>query len=195
MTYLAKFENIGGSLFRFDTRIYLGNYDSSVDSTCIGAIVGKNPGNAKPNTLGVLDNLSLDRDNMLPSVRNRFLTVYKLKGLTPPTNAFVRVWNLFYLCNKDLLRAKKELKTHQSLPICNSEMDDAPITWFAWGGSDKFLNIYKSRFIGRQYNQPFFYDYNINAIQNKIPTVIDSVKHTQGMPKHSIERYLANIIG
>ena len=97
MDYLARFEKVDGELCRFDTRIYLNGYDISKDSNCIGAIVGKNPGSAIPRVLNELVPLELNGDNMLPTVRNRFIDGYRLAKKQIPTNSFVRVWNLFYI--------------------------------------------------------------------------------------------------
>jgi hypothetical protein len=52
-------------------------HDPQESGKCVGAIVGKNPGSAKPTQLGVWGPLNLDGDKMLPSVRNRFVAAYK----------------------------------------------------------------------------------------------------------------------
>ena len=76
MEYYARFERRDGHLFRFDTRIYLESRVSQVADTCIGAIVGKNPGSARPVDLGQLLPLELRGDKMLPTVGNLFAEGY-----------------------------------------------------------------------------------------------------------------------
>ena len=91
MTYFARFESVADHIFRFDTRIYLGKHNADEDGECVGAIVGKNPGSAKPTQLGVLAPLKLDGDKMLPSVRNRFIAAYQNAGKPIPNNVFIQV--------------------------------------------------------------------------------------------------------
>ena len=106
MSYYAQFDLRSNAVFRFDTRIYLnGNPSSRADGICVAAIVGKNPGAASSNTTGVWESLNLTGDKMLPSVRNRFVEAYKRGGKAMPENAFIQVWNLFYLCDKKLSTA------------------------------------------------------------------------------------------
>jgi hypothetical protein len=194
MCFVARFELIDEHLFRFDTRIYLGSYNSEDVSECVGAIIGKNPGSAKPNNLGTLEALNLDGDKMLPFVKNRFCAAYKNIGKPPPSNGFVRVWNLFYLCNADLKGAKSALSPFEILPSCSTETEKPPLVWFGWGGNDQFLNPFKTRFINTGHNQPFFYNYKTKQIQQTVPSVLDTAKHTQGMPMLPVEQHLAKVL-
>ncbi len=194
MSYVAKFEMINGHLFRFDTRIYLGEYDLEANGKCVGAIIGKNPGSAKPTKHGRLELLDLDGDKMLPFVRNRFTAAFQHLGKTASQNSFIRVWNLFYLCNANLEEAKKVFSGYTSPPFCQTEAEESPFVWFGWGGNDKFLNPFKERFINRKHDKPFFFDNKIRKIHEAIPSVMDSAKHTQGMPAHPIESYLAKML-
>jgi len=194
VSFVAKFEVIDGHLFRFDTRIYLGQYNPKAKSKCIGAIIGKNPGSAKPKNLGVLEPLNLDGDKMLPFVKNRFDSAYKNIGKSPSENVFIRVWNLFYLCNANLEEAKQVFSSFESPPFCATETEKAPVVWFGWGGNDKFLNPFKERFVSRKHNNPFFYDNKFHKIQKFVPSVIDSAKHTQGLPKLPVEQHLAEVL-
>ena len=57
MCFYARFEIIENNLYRFDTRIYFNNHSPGSDDECIGAIIGKNPGSAKPIELGRLAKL------------------------------------------------------------------------------------------------------------------------------------------
>jgi len=124
--YLARFEEIDGELFRFDTRIYLNAYDPSINSNCVGAIVGKNPGSAIPKTLNELVPLELNGDRMLPTVKNRFTDGYEMAKKQIPLNSFVRVWNLFYICDPDLGSACQKAANYKKLPTCNTENEGAP---------------------------------------------------------------------
>ena len=194
MVYLARFEEIDGELFRFDTRIYLNGYDATKPSKFIGAIVGKNPGSATPAELGKFVPLELKNDKMLPTVRNRFLDAHKLARKQIPENSFVRVWNLFYLCDPDLESACNKARKFQELPTCRSENEEAPIVWYGWGCCDERLNQFKERFLSRSHPQQFFYDHDRSRVNNQKPTIKSFAKHTQGMPSKPVNEYLANII-
>ena len=195
MPYFARFEKTAGHIFRFDTRIYLGtNYSINEEGVCIGAIIGKNPGSATSAQNGCLSPIDLSGDKMLPSVRNRFVDAYRKAGVTPPRNAFVRVWNLFYLCNKDLNAAISQLSSLPDPPLCNSEQQDSPpLVWYAWGGSNPALDQFKSRF-SHHNSHCFYYDKNSNNIVSGIPTGGAFPKHPQGMPSKPVVNYLSDII-
>src|SRR5690606_19045287 len=115
----------------------------SEEGQCVGAIVGKNPGSAKPTRLSVLAELMLDGDKMLPSVRNRFISAYQATNSVIPNNAYVQVWNLFYLCNPLLDEACLSINTLKSAPLCTSESGVPSVVWFAWGGNDNRLRLFK----------------------------------------------------
>jgi len=192
--YLAKFEEIRGSLFRFDTRIYINGYDSRVVSNCVGAIVAKNPGSAIPTSLNELVPLELNGDKMLPTVRKRFIDGYQLAGKHLRPNSFIRVWNLFYICDPDLNSACKKAACYQELPTCKSEHDETPLVWYGWGGYDPSLNDYKERFIKRSWPSEFFYDHKSTCIKTHAPTLTSHARHTQGMPSKPVGEHLACIL-
>jgi len=194
MEYLARFEQIEGEIFRFDTRIYLNGYDSTQASNCIGAIVGKNPGSASPSALNKLLPIELGDDKMLKVVGNRFHDGYSLAKKKIPTNAFVQVWNLFYLCDPDLNSACSKISRLNRTPICSTENSDVPLLWYGWGGSDKRLNEYKDRFITREWRHQFFYDHHGSKININKPTIESFAKHTQGMPKEPVNDHLASVV-
>ncbi len=194
MSFVARFEEINGDLFRFDTRIYLGEYDLTHESFCVASIVGKNPGSASPKITGELSDLELDGDKLLPYVRNRFLVALNVKGKYPEPNSYVRVWNLFYLCNKNLHEAKLANEKHGALAFCDSESNQVPINWFAWGPSDSYLDPYKIRFLSKEYSSSFFYDNRKKCVIPGAPVITDSVKHTQGMPAQPVENHLALVL-
>lgn len=197
MEYLAKFKKIDGELFRFDTRIYLNGYDSSKDCNCVGAIVGKNPGSARAGSTALNDELTpleLEDDKMLPTVRNRFIDGYKQAKKQIPINSFVRVWNLFYICDSDLDSAIHKASGCKNLPICSTENEETPIVWYGWGAHDQRLNLFKERFIAKKRQHQFFYDHNESRINTQPPTIRSFAKHTQGMPSKPVNEHLANVI-
>ncbi|EGQ9765679.1 hypothetical protein ACLVXC_004225 [Vibrio alginolyticus] len=194
MSYFARFEKINGQLFRFDTRIYLTEFDPQEPSICVGAIVGKNPGSAQPHIFGELQPLDLNGDKMLPAVRNRFLDAYKIAQKDIPINAYVRVWNLFYLCDADLSSACNKIANFSNIPTCESEKEYTPIIWFGWGGSDNRLNSYKNRFISKTWDNQFYYSHVEKRVVNQLPCPESFAKHTQGMPSEPVNGHLSEII-
>lgn len=194
MEFLARFRMVDGHLFRFDTRIYLGTYSQDSDSKCVGAIIGKNPGSAAPLELDRLLPLALNGDKMLPTVGNRFLDGYRLAKRRVPENAYIRVWNLFYVCEKDLGRALEIAKEFNTLPECPTEQESAPITWFGWGGPDVTLGSFKDRFLRRQFRHAFHYDHRLGRVLDETPSNLAFAKHTQGMPAAPVATHLAKTL-
>lgn len=193
MSYCARFEEFDGRLFRFDTRIYLEAHIPNEPDICVGAIVGKNPGSAKPTQLGVMAELDLDGDKMLPSVRNRFVAAYQKSGVHIPVNAFVQVWNLFYLCNPNLSAACSAIDSFANPPICSSERLAPRVVWFAWGGSDSRLNPFKERFLSCGHPS-FYYNHQVGEVERRVPLAEDFAKHPQGMPATPIVNHLASLV-
>jgi len=176
-----------------DTRIYLENCNAPASTDpCVGAIVAKNPGSATSETMGQLAPLSLNGDNMLPSIRNRFRAAYALSGKPIPETGFVRVWNLFYLCAANLRQAIKACAAITSPPFCTSESLLPPIVWFAWGKSDKYLDPLKVRFQRLQLQRAFFFDNRQGKVVARIPQNDDFAKHPQGMPGSPVVQFLKN---
>lgn len=193
VSYYARFEHVFGRLFRFDTRIYLGEHALSENGVCVGAIVGKNPGSAKPMQLGKLAPLDLKGDKMLPSVRKRFVSAYLQAGKEIPENAFVQIWNLFYLCDPDLRAACSALRSLKSPPICSSENLKPKVVWFAWGDTDLHLNPLKRRFISRGHCG-FYYDPRSKSEVSYIPSEADFAKHPQGLRAAPVVDHLADLL-
>ena len=84
-------------LLRHNTRLWFKRSESpSFEGTCVGAVVGLNPGSAKGDaeigreTLGNCDP-TMDR------ILTTFEIAFKLKGLPVPEGAYVQMLNLFYL--------------------------------------------------------------------------------------------------
>ncbi len=196
MSYYARFEKISGHLFRFDTRIYIANQHETDPGLCIAAIVGKNPGSAMPQMRGVLSPLSLTNDKMLPSVRNRFTAAYDLAGLPVPKNAYVQVWNLFYLCDANLASACLTFSRIVDPPICDdTELNETPkVVWFAWGKSVPRLDVFKSRFRERSYDNAFYFNKNTQSVHRGVPADQDFAKHPQGLPALPVVQHIAEVV-
>jgi hypothetical protein len=195
MCYFARFVHVHESEFRFDTRVYLCRGARKEQAgECVAAIVAKNPGSACSTIHGEWGPLELANDKMLPSVRLRFIEAYRLSGKTIPENAFVRVWNLFYLCDNDLRSAIRAISRFNSPPPCPSERSVPDIVWFAWGQSDTRLNPFKARFQSLPLSHAFFYDKNLGRVVAAIPATTDFAKHPQGLRTEPIVEHLATIL-
>ena len=63
MSFYARFEKYDDCLLRFDTRVYLnGTPQPQKDGKCVAAVIGKNPGSAKPSNGSEWQALDLDGD-------------------------------------------------------------------------------------------------------------------------------------
>jgi|HubBroStandDraft_5_1064220.scaffolds.fasta_scaffold205325_2 hypothetical protein len=209
----ARFEPVCGQRFRFDTRVYLDDRSHRLEEKgeCVAAIVAKNPGSAKPadavkpGTWGPID---LNRDGMLPTVRKRLIHAFREASKPVPTNAFVQVWNLFYLCNPELDEACLAVKAFPIPPACPSEATSKPkLVWFAWGGgndrSTSCLNPFKDRFLLQGHRNSFYYghansfgyDRKSASVLSGAPTAMDFAKHPQGLPALPIVEHLSVVLG
>lgn len=194
--YWAKFENINKDIFRFDTRIYLNSIDKPTDDDiCIGAIVGKNPGSAKPRDVGkgILP-INLDNDKLLPTVRSIVCKSYKSAGVQLPKRGYIQVLNLFYLCNPDLRQAISSISKNTNAKYCLSEKRAFPWVWYVWGGESESLNAFKLRFAAINTNNHLYYDKSIRRVVNKPASTSAFAKHTQGLKHDLIVPYISKLI-
>lgn len=195
--YWARFEQRNNNTFRFDTRVYLNLRENpSDDDQCIGAIVGKNPGSAKPssyNNCG-LQKVNLDGDKFLPRIKNILKKSYKQSNKQIPKNGYIQVLNLMYVCDKNLDNAITKIENYQTQIICETEEKYFPFIWYAWGKNKKKLNIFKERFENIKASEHFYFNKNTEQIINKIPNSTDFAKHPQGMSSILVLHYIANII-
>jgi hypothetical protein len=99
----------------------------------IAAIIAKNPRSARPTALGSLALLDVGPHRLLPTVKRCFIMAYGNAGKTPPNGAFVRVWNLFDLCDPNLDNAINTIKRIPSAPTCGSENQTPPLVWVRVG--------------------------------------------------------------
>lgn len=193
--FWARFEEIDGSKYRYDTRVYIKPVDGiQDDDICLGAVVGKNPGSAKGKVSVDLKEINLDGDKLLPSVRNIFIKSYKSANIELPSRAYIQVLNLFYLCEADLNLAIDEAKEKTINGICQTEKKVFPFVWFMWGGDDKFLNNYKNRFLSIKAAQYFYYNNHEDKITKDIPTDKSSAKHTQGLTHNLVIPHISSIL-
>jgi hypothetical protein len=203
--YWAEFCQKNGQNFRFDTRIYLQDVDELEGGTpcdsdkCVGAVVGKNPGSAKPdpNYLKVtkLKPIDLNGDKFLPTVRNRIFDAYKQKSKQPPPRSYVQVLNLFYLCNPTL---QTGIQTLQGLPIpypkCPKENQSYEWIWYAWGGFHNTLNQLKGQFLGTTQRPIYVEGKTLTAISKVPHPTVDFARHPQGVRSKKIISALVLVV-
>lgn len=182
--YWAAFERRGDDLFRFDTRIY----GDAVDrprrgDRPLGCVIGKNPGSALPLYWqdDALLPIALGNDRFLPTVRAVVRKAYAAKGLVWPRDRYVQVFNLFYLCNRDLRGARDGLARLQEPPRCPAERRRQPWAWFVWGGADPLLDPLKARFRYRRWRAAFFVSSDSASVICRAPRTVEHARHTQGM--------------
>ncbi|MFK7830236.1 MAG: hypothetical protein AB8B57_10690 [Congregibacter sp.] len=190
--YWALFREINGQRFRFDTRIYLRPCDSPRrgDKAC-GRIIGKNPGSASPSEVrDELQSIELQGDHFLPTVLSVARKAYRARSTDCPDRTFIRVHNLFYLCDRDLREAKRALRSVEHPPLCDTERLAVPWTWFAWGGPDPQLDVLKQRFIRKRSAHNFFYCGSAQRVEQRKPRLDDRARHTQGMPHAAVIAHL-----
>ncbi|MGA3189442.1 MAG: hypothetical protein ABSF22_20245, partial [Bryobacteraceae bacterium] len=198
MAYYAQFKPVDDHTFRLNTRIYLNvcNKPSEADKECIAAVVLMNPGSARPqpgSERARWEPLILDRDSTLPTIYGLFWDAYAKTSKPIPKNAFIQVWNLFYLCDPKAGPAFTKFKKVLDPSWCGSEKECKPrLVWFAWGKCKstapsviKRFNCLKERFRLEAPEKSFYYghrgstDYEANSarIQHGVPSDKDFAKH------------------
>lgn len=195
--FWAKFKIEDSKLYRFDTRIYLNKIDNPENNdVCIGAVVGKNPGSAKPTRIenNSLQKINLDGDKLLPTVRNIIQKSYRKNDQGLPTGHYVQVLNLFYLCNSDLKEAINKFENNDKKEYCSSENKHFPWIWYLWGGSNTSLNNYKKRFKDIQANTHFFFNQKTKKVCRRVPASNDFARHTQGLKQNLIIPFISEIV-
>lgn len=192
--YWAKFIASENQLFRLDTRVYLNDIVEPFETDiCIGAVVGKNPGSARPGNiisrLGFSE-IALSKDKLLPNVRS----IVNKSSNRIWTNEYVQILNLFYLCNANINAAINTLNNLEDPIFCDTENHIFPWVWFVWGDDDSTLNVIKGRFQQITTEIPFFYDWRNREIVERIPALNDFARHTQGFTHSLITPFLASIL-
>ena len=182
--YWAIFKEFDGHTYRYDTRIYLEKIQCpTADDFCIGAIIGKNPGSAKPASRKNLDlqEIDLDGDKLLPTLRSIMIKAHIESKIPIKSGSFVQVLNLVYLCDKDLSQAIWKTQALLEQPIRDCESKCFPFVWYVWGGSNKDLNDYKHSFENIRTEKHFFFDNTQKRVIEGKPSIDNNARHTQGL--------------
>jgi hypothetical protein len=166
-------------------------------------VVLKNPGSARP--LSTSGNWEIIKeDHTLVLILNRFREAYAESQKVVPRNAFVQVWNLFYLCNHEADEAFATLvKYRESFgepELCRCEDIVPKLVWFAWGkcnGCKKAdvarFNSLKARFRKEQHKtHSCYYSPKASSMVEGVPSDSEDAQHPQGLPSPAIATYIAN---
>ncbi|MEM9396852.1 MAG: hypothetical protein AAF991_05185 [Pseudomonadota bacterium] len=129
----------------------------------------------------------------MPTVRSTVAVAYEKSGRSVASRSFLRVLNLFYVCDNDLRSAKTLLNSSRRNPVCEWEDSPYPWVWFAWGGPDRVLDGLKKRFVAMDTKQPFFYCGERKEVISRAPELGEKARHTQGMPTAEVIAYLASL--
>lgn len=194
--YWAKFKNENGLLIRLDTRVYLNEIElPKLDDPCLGAIIGKNPGSARPtdSSAAKSDFVSIDLsgDRLLPNVRSILSKAYEGNQL----NSYIQVLNLFPICDKELKTGIKQLEKSGLKPN-----DFLPKTtnyewlWYSWGGSHPLLDELKKPYRNLKSKHKFYFDNDSKQVVDKCPEMDSKARHLQGMPHIQIVEHLKKLI-
>jgi len=195
--YWAKFVSHGSNLFRLDTRIYLQPVAKcGPGDQPIGAVVGKNPGSARPSdvTTRTLHKLTLANDKLLPTVRSIVVKAYSKAGIEPPDGGYVQVLNLFYLCDKGFDRAMRAIGRIDKPPSDESESKHFPWIMYLWGEYHDAKASYIDRFEKLDSDRHFYFDKNRDRIVPSVPNRGSFAKHTQGLVLEPVIKHLASLI-
>jgi hypothetical protein len=198
MSYYARFwDDNAGRRFRFDTRIYLcsGETPHEHGGECVGAVVANNPGSARPwreDDIGKWARIK--GDSTLGVVRSCFIDAYALAGRPIPQNAFIQMWNLFYLRNSNIKEACRQVAANSE--SCPTESIRSPkVIWYAWGKDDedpdiaRLVNKMKVRFASQDRANGFYFGHKNRSgddsesalILEGAPSESDFVKHPRGL--------------
>ena len=194
--YWAQFERVGPYLFRFDTRIYMNDVASCLESDPpIGAIVAKNPGSAGPDDPNstTLQTVSLNGGQLLPTVYNVAKKAFLRAGCQWPERAYIQVFNLFYLCDKNAKQALSAA-SKTTLRTCSRESARIPWLWYAWGNMGNQLPRLSSRFSRLSATDRFYFDKSLGTICVGHPAPKSFPKHTQGLTQEPIIAHIAKLL-
>jgi len=194
--YWARFERKGSEYFRYDTRVYLEDVDTvERQDACIGAVVGKNPGSARPtNPSGsVIQPIDLANYKLLPNIQSIVSKAYSHRQIQMPSRAYVQILNLFYLCDADLSSGLDKLK-HLAGNFCDTESREFPWVWYVWGDNDPRLSELKLRFHNLRSRRHLFYDPSQSQIRTHCPRPEEFARHTQGLRHDLVVPALASCI-
>jgi hypothetical protein len=201
--YWACFKNKNGNIFRFDTRIYFQPIDKPSDKDkCIGAVIGMNPGSAKPKNIksDEIQEIVIGNDKTLPNIKSIFSKA-SIETNLDVKHKYIQILNLFYLCNENADVAKNQARDNivkylSEQYICPSEKNKFNFIFYAWGLAEG-IDEYKTRFIDK--NNPFsshylWFDKEKEKVMTTLPNKNDKVKHPIGLPHGALILPLRNLI-
>lgn len=150
--FTAQFKklNLNGSsaLVRHNTRLWFDKDELSSPSqeSCVGAVVGLNPGSA----IGPADtsiDIVADCDRTMQRILKTFEIAYGLKNKAIPEKAYIQLLNLFYLREKHAPTAtqiKNENSDALQLHQDPAESRTYSFLWLAWGnaGRDEDMTLF-----------------------------------------------------
>ena len=194
--YWAQFEPVGEKLFRFDTRVYLSDVVTCRDcDPVIGAIVAKNPGSSRPSdpSSRILQEVSLNGGQLLPAIHSVVSKAFARAGQHWPERGYVQVFNLFYLCDKQLSRAWRAASQIKRR-ACLKESLSIPWLWYAWGRMGSELPDLSERFKAVAATDRFYFDHKLKEIRTGHPTETAFPKHTQGLQREPVIAHIAGLI-
>lgn len=192
--YYAKFKSTNGILTREMTRIYFNPVTpSEKDENCIGVVIAKNPGAAKPTELDIWTKLNLSNDKMLQFIYDAFNKAFTISNYELPNNAYIRILNLFPVCNVDVDTAYKDwqkIDTTITNENADSNLRASRFIYIGWG-NEPYLDKFRTNWIEilNRYSTKCFYisyktDDRYNTFYKKgVPQLKMNVKHPSFMGK------------
>lgn len=200
--YYARFLKENNHTIRTDTRIYFGKEKpDSTEGNCIGIFFLKNPGSASPKIFDELCELEIKNDKTLPWIANTYLQVIPEVKLDINNNDYIRVLNLFTICEPDIDSAISLLQKYNCY-LENFEYSKLPFLFIGWG-NDERLNSLREKYLLKLkiFNEVAFYveyfhlNRKINFILREgLPSNGMKVKHPIGLRQSIVVEKIKNIL-
>jgi|SRR5690554_4805612 len=200
--YYAKFKKENNHTIRTDTRIYFGKEKpTSTEGNCLGVFFLKNPGSASPKKFDELYELEIKNDKTLPWIANTYLQVITELKSEVSNNDYIRVLNLFTICERDIDLAISLLQKY-SCYLESIEYSKVPFLFIGWGNDEK-LNSLREKYLPelKKFNDvTFFVEYyhlnrKINFILREgLPRNGMKVKHPIGLRQNIVVEKIKNIL-
>ena len=131
----ANFHEMEGKMFRFDTKLWFDRPPRGGEGVCIGAVMGLNPGSSQPAKEKGFATVDPTMGNILAAFERAAENI----GRPIPNGAFVRMWNLLYLCDSNegsaIDRWIRNPRFSDAPYLDETEKDEAPFLWLAWTAS------------------------------------------------------------
>lgn len=200
--YYAKFLKENNHIIRTDTRIYFGKEKpNSIYGNCLGIFFLKNPGSASPKIYNELCELEIKNDKTLPWIANSYLQV--IREFTPNinNNDYIRVLNLFTICEPNFDLAINLLQKY-SCYLESIEYSKVPFLFVGWG-NDERLNPLREEYLPKlkKFNTVAFYVeyYYLNRkikfkVREGLPSIGIKVKHPIGLRQSFVVEKIKDIL-